>query len=52
MNSEHIVVMDQGEIVEKGTHQELVEKDGKYKELWEHQQQDNTGKKEDVPIED
>jgi len=53
VNSEQIVVMDQGEIVEKGTHQELVEKNGKYKELWEHQQQDsNKGKKEDVPIED
>jgi len=39
VNSEQIIVLDQGEVVEKGTHQELVEMGGKYKELWEHQQQ-------------
>eukprot|EP00092_Neocalanus_flemingeri_P036173 GFUD01039384.1.p1 GENE.GFUD01039384.1~~GFUD01039384.1.p1 ORF type:complete len:833 (-),score=230.22 GFUD01039384.1:183-2681(-) len=50
VNSEQIVVMDQGEIVERGTHHELVEKNGKYKELWEHQQNSKEGeKKENVP---
>jgi len=46
VNSEQIVVMDQGEIVEKGTHQELVERKGKYKELWEHQQNSKEVQKE------
>eukprot|EP00092_Neocalanus_flemingeri_P068912 GFUD01084323.1.p1 GENE.GFUD01084323.1~~GFUD01084323.1.p1 ORF type:complete len:834 (+),score=234.65 GFUD01084323.1:272-2773(+) len=46
VNSEQIVVMDQGEIVERGTHHELVEKNGKYKELWEHQQNSKEGEKE------
>jgi len=38
VNSEQILVLDQGEIIERGTHQDLVEKNGKYRELWEHQQ--------------
>ena len=32
-----IVVMDQGKIVEMGNHEELLEKDGKYKELYSRQ---------------
>jgi len=43
VNSEQIVVMDQGEIVEKGTHQELVDNNGKYRELWDHQQNNTEG---------
>ena len=30
--------MDHGEIVERGTHEELLEKQGKYYELWSLQQ--------------
>ena len=34
---DEIVVMDQGEIVEMGSHEELVEKKGYYHRLWEMQ---------------
>ena len=33
-----IIVMDQGEIIEEGTHEELLEKKGQYYRLWEMQQ--------------
>ena len=32
-----IVVMEQGEIIESGTHQELIKKQGKYYTLYEKQ---------------
>ncbi len=34
---DRIVVLDNGTILEEGTHQELVKKKGKYAELWNHQ---------------
>ncbi len=37
MKCDRIVVIEQGEIIEIGTHQELVSKQGKYHELWKHQ---------------
>lgn len=37
-NCDEIIVMDKGEIVEKGTHQELLKKKGSYWRLWEMQQ--------------
>jgi len=40
VRAEQIVVMDQGQVIEKGNHRELVEKGGRYAELWEHQQQE------------
>jgi ATP-binding cassette subfamily B protein len=36
-NANQILVMDEGKVVEKGTHQELIEKKGKYYELWHKQ---------------
>lgn len=36
MNSDFIIFMDQGRIVEKGTHKELMELKGKYYELFNH----------------
>lgn len=35
---DEILVMEQGEIVERGTHEELLEKKGAYYKLWEMQQ--------------
>jgi ATP-binding cassette subfamily B protein len=37
MNSDMIIVMDKGKIVQKGTHKELIRKKGVYKELWDLQ---------------
>lgn len=37
-NCDEIIVMDKGEIVEYGTHEELLEKRGHYWKLWEMQQ--------------
>ncbi|MBI2630927.1 ABC transporter ATP-binding protein [Candidatus Nomurabacteria bacterium] len=34
---DRIIVLDQGKIVEEGTHKELLAKGGLYKELWDHQ---------------
>lgn len=34
---DRIIVLDQGKIVEEGTHQELLEKNGAYSKLWDHQ---------------
>jgi len=43
VRAEQIVVMDQGQVIEVGNHRELVEKGGRYAELWEHQQQEENG---------
>lgn len=37
-NCDVIIVLDKGEIVEQGTHEELLEKHGEYYRLWEMQQ--------------
>lgn len=37
-NCDQIIVLDNGEIVERGSHEELLGKEGKYFQLWEMQQ--------------
>ncbi|WP_064609537.1 ABC transporter ATP-binding protein [Photobacterium sp. J15] len=34
---DRLIVIDDGRIIEQGTHQELLERDGIYAQLWEHQ---------------
>ncbi len=36
-----IVVLEQGEVIERGTHEELVSKKGRYATLWQRQQSDD-----------
>ena len=37
-NCDEIIVMNQGKIVEQGSHEELLERKGEYYRLWEMQQ--------------
>ena len=37
MNADKIIVLEQGEIVEQGNHQTLLQKDGKYQEFYQNQ---------------
>ncbi|MBA3903584.1 MAG: metal ABC transporter permease [Rhodocyclaceae bacterium] len=40
MNADEILVLDQGRIVERGTHRELLERGGAYAQMWALQQQE------------
>ena len=40
MDADEILVMDHGRIVERGTHQKLLERDGTYAQMWALQQQE------------
>ena len=47
--SEQILVLEEGRIVESGTHQDLLEAGGRYSDLWRNQQEreaDKEGEKE------
>lgn len=48
-NCDAIIVLDKGEIIEQGTHEELLEKQGRYYELWQ-MQQGKFLKKEEKPV--
>lgn len=37
-NCDRIIVLENGQIIEEGKHNELIKKDGSYKKLWQHQQ--------------
>ncbi|MFA9290832.1 MAG: ABC transporter ATP-binding protein, partial [Solirubrobacteraceae bacterium] len=36
-NADHILVMENGSIIEKGNHKELLKSKGKYYDLWQKQ---------------
>ena len=40
MDADQILVLDQGRIVERGTHKELLDRDGAYAQMWALQQQE------------
>ena len=39
VNADNIIVLDKGQIVEEGTHRELINLRGKYFEMWEKQKE-------------
>ncbi len=42
-NADHIIVLELGKIIQQGTHNQLISKDGYYKALYEKQLQESTG---------
>jgi ABC-type multidrug transport system fused ATPase/permease subunit len=40
MNADQILVLDQGRVVERGTHRELLDTGGAYAQMWALQQQE------------
>ncbi len=45
MNADRILVMEQGQIVERGTHTELLAENGRYAQMWSLQQQEELAAK-------
>ena len=50
MASEQILVLEQGRIVESGTHQDLLGAGGRYSELWRNQQEREGEKEKEIVI--
>ncbi len=48
VDAQQILVMDQGHIIERGTHQQLMEQRGKYAQMWERQQSGMTDDTDDA----
>lgn len=48
VDAQQILVMDQGRIIERGTHQQLMEQRGKYAQMWERQQSGMTDDTDDA----
>lgn len=49
-NCDLIIVLDKGQLVEKGTHEELLERKGQYYKLWEMQQGNFKIQEEDMAV--
>lgn len=49
-NCDLIIVLDKGQIVEQGTHEELLERKGQYYKLWEMQQGNFKIQEEDIAV--
>ncbi|MBL8448233.1 MAG: ATP-binding cassette domain-containing protein, partial [Zoogloeaceae bacterium] len=51
MNADRILVLDQGRVIEQGTHAALVDAGGAYAQMWALQQEEQTGPMDDlVPL--
>jgi ATP-binding cassette subfamily B protein len=50
MDADQILVMDHGRIVERGTHRELLERDGPYAQMWLLQQQEEAEREKAAAI--
>jgi ATP-binding cassette subfamily B protein len=48
MNADLILVMDKGEIVQRGKHEELVQQDGMYRQIFEIQTQIDVELEEEI----
>ena len=38
LRMDRIIVLEQGRIIEQGTHQQLLDREGRYFQMWQHQQ--------------
>lgn len=50
IDADNIVVLDQGSVVEQGTHEELLARRGHYAELWFAQQKDRQEQQEELSV--
>ncbi|MBF0259710.1 MAG: ABC transporter ATP-binding protein, partial [Desulfamplus sp.] len=49
-NADHIIVLDKGDIIEQGTHLELIEKKGYYTRAWQMQESEDNFTQNDLSI--
>ncbi len=49
MNADQILVLDQGLVVEQGTHDSLLDQDGLYRKLWQHQANSGAAARSEMP---